>query len=303
MRLFNFNFGLRLAALSGFLTSAAVGCVITVGDGGKAADGESCPDNNSFINDGECFCNVGYDWCNESDNTDLTCCEDTTSVSSDPTNNTNNTQTNASQGTTTDEQTGGTTSDLPTTTDVPTSGTTGDPLECTVENEPNGACTPETVLCVQAADAACGTEGSKFYVCTNGAWVEDPTGPDMNCKFDGYDFGVGCEDDGTKVVFDCGFGPGTACQSGDPASCNGDIVYEECYKGKLSATDCTAYCMEIGDDMGVTYDYGSCGEQRGEITCLCCDEGDEDCAINGGTSTTDGTTGDSGTTGDTTTGA
>ena len=294
MRLSNFHFA-RLAALSGFLTSAAIGCVITVGDGGKAADGETCPDANSFLNDGECFCNVGYDWCNDNDNTDLTCCENpTTGNTTNTTNNSNNSNTDPTSGTTSDVPTSGT-SDA--TTDVPTSGTSGGPLECTVDTAPPASCNPETepFLCIQASDPACDTEGSKFYVCTGGVWVADPTGPDMNCKADGYDFGVGCEDDGTKIVFDCGVGPGTPCQTGADPSCNGETIYEECYHGKLTATDCTAYCMEVGDNMMVTYDYGYCGEQRSAISCICCDEGDEGCPINTGT-----TGGDTG--GDTTSG-
>ena len=295
MRLSNFHFG-RLAALTGFLTSAAIGCVITVGDGGKAADGESCPDANSFLNDGECFCSVGYDWCNDNDIADLSCCENDTSVSASNSNSVSasnsNSNSNSNSDATTDDQTSGTTSDIPTTSDTPTSGTTGEPLECTVEQAPPASCNPDTepFLCIQASDPLCDTEGSKSYLCSNGVWVEDPTLPDMNCKVDGYDFGVGCEDDGTKIIYDCGYGPGTACESGTPATCNGEIEYQVCYNGKLTATDCTAYCMEVGDGMGVTYDYGFCGAQRGELACLCCDDGDEGCPINGG-STTGGTTG------------
>lgn len=302
MRLSNFHFG-RLAALSGFLTSAAVGCVLTVGDGGKAAGGESCPDANSFLNNGECFCNVGYDWCNENDNSDLTCCENPTSgnTNGNTNSNTGNNNTDATNGTTESVPTSGASE---TTTDVPTSGTTGDPLECTVDTAPPASCNPDTepFLCIQASNPACNTEGSKFYVCTGGKWVENPNGPDENCKADGYDFGVGCEDDGTKIVFDCGVGPGTDCQTGEAPTCNGETKYQECYHGKLTETDCTAYCMEVGDNMMVTYDYGYCGEQRDEIACICCDEGDEGCPINTDTTGSDTTTGGDTTGGDTTTG-
>ncbi len=306
MRLFNFS--LRLAAFSGFLTSAAVGCVITVGDGGKAADGEECPDSNSFLNDGKCFCSVGYDWCNEDNLSDLSCCENPTS-NSDSNSNTNSNSNSNSGTTTNDVPTSGTTSDIPTTSDGTTGdGTTGDPLECLVDVEPPASCNAEVenFLCLQATDPVCDAEGSQFYVCTNGVWVEAPTGPDENCKADGFDFGVGCTDNGTAVEFVCGYGPGTPCDSGAPASCNGDITYEVCFEGKLTATDCEAFCMEEGE-MGVTYDYGYCGEQRSEITCICCDEGVDGCPLGGestgGGTTGEGTTGEGTTTGeDTTTG-
>ena len=220
MRLSHFHFG-RLAALTGFLSSAAIGCVITVGDGGKAADGEVCPDTNSFIKEGECFCDVGYDWCNANDNTDLTCCKNPTTGNTNSTNNPTN-DSDATNSTTDDVPTSGTSD---TTTDVPTSGTSGDNSECTVDTAPPANCNPDTepFLCIQASNPACDTEGSKFYVCTNGAWVEDPNGPNANCKADGYDFGVGCEDDGTKIVFDCGVGPGTPCQTGADPTCNGPV--------------------------------------------------------------------------------
>ena len=293
MSLFNLSFA-RLAAISGFLTSVAVGCVITVGDGGKAADGESCPSPNSFLNDSKCFCNVGYDWCNEDDLTDLTCCENNATVTATATaTNTNGNTDGNTNGTTSDVPTGGTTGETPTTGD-PTEGTTGDPIECVVETTPPASCdeASENFLCIEASNPACMAEGSKYYECEGGKWVENTTAGEESCKLAGSDFSVGCIDDGDKVVFDCGSGPGTPCQTGTPNSCNGETLLEGCYYGKLASTDCEAYCMEFGDGMGVTYDYGFCGEQRSEIACLCCDEGDDGCPINEDT-TGEGTTGDS----------
>ena len=291
----------RFAALCGFLSSVALGCVITVGDGGKGANDGSCPDDNSRYDaeKDECFCNIGYDWCNDDDETDLACCVDDTSNSnsnsnSDPTGNPSSNSESNTDDTTTNEPTSGTTAEIPTTSE----GTTGDPVECVVEELPPGSCGEgEDFLCLQASDAACEVEGSKFYVCTGGVWVEDPNGPNANCQADGFDFGYGCEDNGTMVEFVCGIGPGTPCEGED--TCNGDTVLESCVYGKLGSTDCTAFCMDVGDDMGITYDYGYCGDQRG-IACICCDDGDEGCPITeetGGETTTTGGETTTGTTG------
>ncbi len=283
----------RLTALFSFLASAAVGCVISVGDGGKSFDGEECPDPNSDYDDGKCFCDFGYDWCDENDNSNLDCCVSQTTNGNDDTSNNTNNQTD--DGTTTDDPTSGTTEDVPTTSN---SGTTGDPLECTVDASPPASCdaNTENFLCLQASNPECSSVGSKFYICENGTWVEDPSGPDENCKADGFDFGYGCLDIDMMVQFECGIGPGTDCSEG-PTTCDGETKLEECYLGKLNVTDCEAYCMEVGDGM-MTFDYGFCGEQDGANACLCCDEGDEGCPINEGT--TDGgetTSGDTGTTG------
>lgn len=297
----------RLTALFSFLGSAAIGCVISAGGGGKSfGDGEECPEANSYYDAGECFCDSGYDWCKPNDNNDLTCCvSQTTNGNDDTSNNTNNNTNNntdgqtdgQTDGTTTDEPTGGTTVEEPTTSN---SGTTGEPLECVVGITPPASCdeNTENFLCLEAAFAECGPQGSQFYVCMGGTWVEDPTGPDANCKADGFDFGYGCEDQDMMVQFVCGVGPGTACDASGP-TCNGETNLEECYYGKLSVTNCEAFCMEEGDGM-MTYDYGYCGEQMGATSCICCDEGDEGCPINEGTTGDTGDTG--GTTGDTGTG-
>ncbi len=40
-----------------------------------------CPDPNSYFSNGECFCEVGYDWCAPEDASDLSCCLPGTSSS------------------------------------------------------------------------------------------------------------------------------------------------------------------------------------------------------------------------------
>lgn len=275
----------RLSALATFLSSLALGCVITLGENGKSAD--SCPDPNSSLSDGKCYCKAFYDWCNPDDNSDLTCCESDTSGSNTNTNSNSNSGTGTGSatdnGTTQDVPTSGTTSDVPTTSE---SGTTGTPMDCSVTTEPPDGCdaNTENFLCISADNPDCDVEGSKYYVCTNGAWVENTTDGDASCKADGYDFSFGCSDNGSSIDFICGTGPGTPCTTGD-ASCGTDVQLDACVLGKQTATDCTLFCMQEGME-GVTYDYGFCGDQRG-ISCICCDEGDDGCPINepGGTST------------------
>jgi hypothetical protein len=279
----------RFAVLLGtFLSSVAFGCVITVGDGGKASS--ECPDQNSYLKDNKCFCDIGYDWCNPSDDADLSCCDNGTSASS-VTNNTGGTtsDTATGTGTATGGTTGGSTTEEPPTT---SQGTTGAPVDCSSTASVPESCDPnsENFLCVQADNPDCGPEGSKYYVCDGGTWAEDPTGPTGQCTADGFDFAYGCTDNGTMIEFVCGNGSGTAC-SGDTKSCNGDTNLEFCQFGKLGTQDCLVQCMDVGDDMGVTYDFGYCGDQGSGSQCICCDEGDRGCPLGGGT--TGGTTGGS----------
>ena len=307
----------RMASLLGFFSAFALGCVINVGGGGDTAgsydcgdllahnddncqcdagyercnpnsddtdcckkigkgDDENCPDPNSAYDNGQCYCNIGYGWCNPNDTNDLSCCVDPGQTSA---------------GTGTDGQTNGTgddTEDLPT-----TSGTTG-PAVCDEAVDPPGSCDPNTENFFCSHPDTCSPEGSKFYTCEGGVWVETPGGPDENCKFDGFDFGYGCVDAGDKVDFVCGYGPGEDCTNGTPNSCVEDTQLLFCTYGKLGGQDCFTQCTEIGDDMMVLYDFGYCGEQDGVAQCLCCDEGDEGCPINEGGETSTG--------GDTTTG-
>lgn len=310
----------RMASLLGFFSAFALGCVINVGGGGDTAgsydcgdllahnddncqcdpgyercnpnsddtdcckkigkgDDESCPDPNSAYADGQCFCNVGYAWCNPSDANDLSCCADPGQTSN---------------GTTGLTETSNGTDDLPTT------GGTGGPVECNEVATPPASCDPETENFFCSHPESCGPEGSVSYICDGGVWVETPGAPDDNCSFDGFDFGYGCVDTGTKVDFVCGYGPGDACETGSANTCNETTQLLFCAYGKLGGQDCYTQCTEIGDEDMVLYDFGYCGEQDGVAQCLCCDEGDEGCPI-----TPEDTTGGEGTStgGGSTTGA
>lgn len=311
----------RFALAFSFLTSVALGCVITVGPGGddagvhdcgsllahndancvcddgyercnpgdpddtdcciKEGKGDGmCPDQNSFLDGDQCFCNDGYAWCNPDDLDDLSCCEDPG-------------QTSQGTGTMGGTMGTGTTEDLPTTSQ----GTSGGPMECPNPGTPPQSCDPETEPFFCTHPESCGPEGSQFYQCMGGVYVEVPGGPNENCTFEGYDFGYGCVDTGSSVEFVCGYGPGTACQTGSASSCQGEANLESCVYGKATVTDCFAECTMVGDGMGVLYDYGYCGEQDGEIQCLCCDEGDEGCPAGGGTSSGTGGSSSGGTSG------
>ena len=97
---------------------------------------------------------------------------------------------------------------------------------------------------------------------------------DEVCQADGYDFAAGSEEYDGRRVLDCGVGPGTPCAS-DEARCDG-TRHLQCYHGRLAMMDCREYCR-TGDEMGVTYDHGTCAPQDGSITCTCCDFGEPGC--------------------------
>lgn len=155
--------------------------------------------------------------------------------------------------------------------------TTGE--ECPGEQLPPESCNPGQRSFWCTKPESCGPEGGVVYRCVGGTWVLDAGLADENCNFDGFDFAYGCVDDGNKVEFVCGDGPGTACEAGEPSACIGEKGLQQCIYGKLAEFDCFVQCTEVGDDMGVLYDHGSCGEQDGESVCLCCDEGDAGCPI------------------------
>lgn len=291
----------RLAAVLGFFTSLAIGCVISVGDGGKSGE---CPEINNHLEGDKCFCDTGYSWCDAFDDSDLTCCPNSSDTSNDPSNDPSSNGTTVNVPTTSDSQgtdtsnSGGTTEEPPT-----SSGTTGDPpADCSVDIDPPGSCdvdNGENYLCLSASNQECGVQGSEYYICEGGVWVPDTSSGDESCKFDldnDMAFSYGCKIDNNAVVFECGVGPGTAC-TGDSATCTTDKDIEYCYLGKLTSGDCLYQCQEIGDVDMVTYDHGYCGEQDSSNVCICCDEGDEGCPINGGTTTGGESTGGTGTTG------
>lgn len=286
----------RLAVVLGFLSSLAVGCVIGVGQNGKTSD--SCPEDHSYLDKdkGECFCDANYEWCDPNDAADLTCCP-----SNDSSSQTNNTpaQTDTTNSTPATEGTSGgtsgdTTVEPPTTSD---SGTTGEPLDCVVTTPVPESCDPgtETALCLAADNPDCGPQGSKYYSCEGGQWVQAPATGAASCINDGYDFSYGCQDNAETMLveFVCGDGPGSDC-IGEGKTCNGDNELNFCVFGKLGAVDCLTSCMTDGDGEGIAYDFGYCGDQGG-ATCICCDEGVDDCPLGGGTSTGGGDTGGSST--------
>jgi hypothetical protein len=227
----------RLASLLGFFTSLTLGCVVTVGDGGKP--GGECPEINNHLEGDKCYCDDGYSWCDPFDDSDLTCCLDSGDTSN-PTNNPSNDNT-SNNDTTSDVPTGGTdtsNSDGTTTETPPTSGTTGpNPTDCVIETELPGSCDVdmgEAYLCLQASDPACDVEGSKYYICEGGVWVEDTSSGDESCKFDLDNdgaFSYGCRLDGNTIQFECGVGPGTACDSNSDSTCTTD---------RTSSTACSA---------------------------------------------------------------
>jgi hypothetical protein len=287
----------RLASLFGFFTALTLGCVVTIGDGGKP--GGECPEINNHLEGDKCYCDDGYSWCDALDDSDLTCCLDSNDTSN-PTNNPSNDNT-SNNDTTSDVPTGGTdtsNSDGTTTETPPTTGTTGpNPTDCVIETELPGSCDVdmgEAYLCLQASDPACDVEGSKYYICEGGVWVEDTSSGDESCKFDLDNdgaFSYGCRLDGNTIQFECGVGPGTPCDSNSDSTCTTDSEIEYCVFGKTTTADCLFQCQTVGDDDMVTYDHGYCGEQDSSNVCICCDEGDDGCPINEGTttSTSDGT--------------
>jgi hypothetical protein len=274
----------RLAAVLGFFTAMAFGCVLTVGQGdGKTG---TCPEINNHLEGDECFCDSGYSWCEPFDDDDLSCCEIGGNDTSNNTPATPDTTPTTSNGTTTDPPPTSGTSTTQDTEDPPTSGTTSGPppSNCVVDVSPPASCDPdagENFLCLTASDADCGPEGSQYYVCEGGTWVESGDA-DALCQSDGYDFAYGCTVEDSVVQFSCGVGPGTACDSSGAAVCATEQNIEYCVYGKLTASDCLFECMEGGM---VQYDYGYCGEQEGDLACICCDEGEDDCPLGGGTST------------------
>lgn len=294
----------RLASLFGFFSAFALGCVISIGgdDAGNGGCGGpldhndancvcdngyercnasgtdcclkqpkpgTCDDPNSELQGDQCYCKIGYTWCTDDPN-DLSCCEDPG-------------QTSNGTGGATDGGTGGTTSDVPTTS----AGTTGGPAVCNDVKTPDGSCMDGQVAC--SHPDTCTPEGSIYYVCENSMWVDQTSTLDQQCKLDGYDFGYGCLDTAEGVAVYCGEGSGTACQ-GAPSSCLDSNVLASCTYGKQSETDCLKQCTEKGDGMGVLYDFGSCDIDPMSMAyaCVCCDEGDEGCPINGGGTSTGG---------------
>ena len=309
-----------LSSLLGGLCAFAVGCVITVGEDGDAGAPDECGDlltHSEQVGD-ECFCDAGYDWCT-SDPSDFNCCKQTPK-GVDQCNQPNNQVigndcfcaqgydwcTNdlndfscckSVQGENTGSDSGsqsgtGTGTDTGTETEGGTTVSETGGMICEGELQPPPAsCDSETELayCTSTFDDC--VEESEYYTCgPDGVW--QPADGDPDCELLGYDFSYGCVDNGELVEQLCGAGPGTPCSNADPDYCGDADVLNYCLYSKLGAVSCLEQCQVVGDGMGVTYDFGSCGEQEGEFKCLCCDLDEEGCGEEG---TTGGSTGGSST--------
>jgi hypothetical protein len=216
-------------------------CVLVHGKGSSAA---ACDEPFSALYVDECFCDYGYKWCVPDDPNDYTCCID-------------DAQDSAGGGD--DGSSDG------------TAGDTGDgvepaPDDCTAAVEGAGFCSHTSAM---------GPEGSRYWLCTGGAWVESPAVADENCTFDGYDFAYGCVDTGGAVEFVCGNGTGSACER-DSSICVDSDQIDYCLYGKLTTDSCLRICTEEGDGT-MTYDSGLCDALMGE--CYCCDMGQEGCNV------------------------
>ena len=303
MKIFSTNL---LATLLTGLSAFAIGCVVSVGGDTDAGTQKECgaPFSNSVVVGDTCYCEAGYTWCNPNAADDYTCCEEEGKTGTceganlvpDP-NNANQcvcdqgydwcnpadpndlscceSMAGGTSGTTTD---GTTSAGGETETETGAGTTTTGPEVCEDAQEPPATCDPDTELAFCTHPESCGPEGSKYYVCLEGAWVEQgQTEQDKICKLDGHDFSAGCVDDGSSADLFCGDGPGTPCTTGEPDSCGDVDTLLYCTYGKQSALSCLDQCQNVGDRQGITYDYGECGEQDGEIVCLCCDFEEEGC--------------------------
>jgi hypothetical protein len=297
----------------GGLAGLGLGCIINVGP----LDCSECGNTgcNSQVVNGECRCDLGYEFANPNDPNDYECdripgkpgdascggednihLEGEVCVCDNGYNWCNPDDLNDLSCCVDDNQAPGDGTDGEDTSPEPTAGTdtvadgtadeTGDPPGMCEQTETpwngvepeDGDCTEDgLVFCSNNAEQ--GPAGSRYWECMGGSWVEAPNTGDESCQFDGFDFAYGCVDDGTSVTFVCGVGPGTPCSGPECNGCgnDGDAI-EFCEEGKLGADSCFRICTEDGDDQGVTYDFGSCViASDGTAECACCDEGDEGC--------------------------
>lgn len=222
------------------------------GDTGKTTgSGEpSCPDANSFMSNGECFCNVGYEWCSPEVVSDLSCCEIDTGMTAAGTTSAGSTSAGSTSG---DATTGGEACGTP------------PPARC----DPNS----DTRRC--DSGPGCELGESTLYSCKDGLWQPDPAAADAQCVTQGHDFAYGCVDDGGVTEVACGDGPGTACAD-DPGFCTSATVLQSCLHGKLADTDCLAAC-KAGEIDGIKYETGFCLQSRISPKCMCCNPGDPGC--------------------------
>ncbi len=223
-------------------TGASTLLVVTTTDAVATTGAATCPDPNSAMSDGQCFCRDGYAWCHPDDPGDLSCCETTTTTTSpDPT---------TSPGTTGDSTTGETPCGTP----------------------PPTRCDPvvDTTYC--DSGPACELGDSVFYTCEAGLWQPAPAAADAACQQQGHDFAFGCVQAAPALLV-CGVGPGTDCAADDPGFCTDMNIVQSCVYGRLADTDCPAVC-KAGEFDGVVHDGGYCVQSRISSHCECCDAPD-----------------------------
>jgi hypothetical protein len=248
---------LKVAALFGGLLGLGFGCVI---EPLEPCDSGS---NNKLNKDGTCECRIGYEWCEPNDPENLNCCDtgfgDTSGGDGD------GDQTGDGDG----DQTGDGDGDGDQTGDGDGDGDLP-PETCSSEEEGLYWCTH---------DEAMGPEGSRFFICTNGEWVENASFLDEECKFFGWDFAYGCVDDGNEVLPICGDGSGNACTENDPVFCVDDDQIAYCSLGKETWDSCMEYCQEVGVG-GAQFEHGECdASDPNDVACFCCDPGDPGCPV------------------------
>lgn len=256
---------LKTALLFGGVLGLGFGCIITPLE---PCDSGS---NNKLNSSGECECRIGYEWCDPTDDTNLNCCDSDggeTIGDGDPGDGDGDGDPGDGDG---DGEPG----------DGDGDGEPGDgdgdgdpgtlpPENCSSEEEGQFWCTHDEDM---------GPEGSRFFICMGGSWVENNGYLDDECKFIGWDFAYGCVDDGTDVIPVCGDGSGEACSESDPVFCVDDDQIAYCNFGKETWDSCMIYCQEVGVG-GELFEHGECDDSDpNDVACFCCDSGDPGCPI------------------------
>jgi hypothetical protein len=258
---------LRTSLLLGSVFGLGFGCVIELGPPAEpCATGE----HNQLDDEGDCTCDIGYDWCDPSDDSNLNCCDN--DIGDDEIDGDGDGPDDGPDDDVDTDDDVGTDSDSTGDGDGDGDGDTGTlpPENCEAEEEGFYWCTHSEAM---------GPQNSQLFVCTGGSWVEEAALMDESCMFDGYDFAYGCVDDGMSVIFECGVGSGDDCAEDAPITCIDDDQIAYCLDGKETWDSCLAFCQEMGID-GITYEYGECDDtDPADVACFCCDSGDEGCPI------------------------
>lgn len=194
-----------------------------------------CPDPNSHVEEGSCFCDDGYAWCDPFDPDDLSCCE---------------------LGSSTTE-----TGDESETGDA----TTGEPVAC--DAPPPARCDSNKDGLYCQMGPGCEVEGSALFFCDDGAWHEDPVNAAMACGQG--EFFNGCAADSGNVAIVCGLGPGTPCSVDDPSLCSDEVTLQACVNGKLGEISCVDACKN-GTIDEMHHESGFCMLSRISAECACC---------------------------------